>query len=100
MDYSQQYFGGVPGGGDADTFGGFFIFGDQKIAFNAMDAGNWMWGKAMNVLGFDYSTAQFGSEANEKFKDASGDQRAIRSGFHFKLTTTKASSGFTVTNGY
>lgn len=83
MDFGLRYLQGVAGGGENDLLGGFFIFGSQHKAYNAMDGGNWLWGHAMNKLGFDYSTAKFGSEANEWFRDSPGDQISIKSGFHY-----------------
>jgi RHS repeat-associated protein len=92
MDFGVSYLGGQPGGGDGDAYGGFFIFGNQRTAFNSMDGGNWLWGQGMSRLGFDYSSAQIGSQSNESFKDSKADQRAIRSGFHHKVGTTKSKS--------
>jgi RHS repeat-associated protein len=99
MDFGVRYFGGQPGGGDGDVHGGFFIIGNQRTAYNAMDGGNWLWGHAMNRLGFDYSSAQIGSQSNESFKDSKGDQKAIRSGFHHKVSTTK-NKPFVLKNAY
>ena len=98
MDFGVQYFNGVPGGGNSDLDKGFFIFGSHNKAYNAMDGGNWMWGQAMNRLGFSYSTAQFASEANEGFKDSAGDQKAIRTGFHYTTTISNVVP-FKLTNG-
>jgi hypothetical protein len=61
--------------------------------------GNWLWGHAMSRLGFDYSSAQIGSQSNESFKDSKGDQKAIRSGFHHKVSTTK-NKPFVLKNAY
>lgn len=99
MDFGVQYLGGQPGGGDGDAHGGFFIFGNQRTAHNAMDGGNWLWGHAMSRLGFDYSSAQIGSQSNESFKNPKGDQKAIRSGFHHKVSTTK-NKPFVLKNAY
>lgn len=92
MDFGIKYLGGKSGGGNNDTYGGFFIFGNQSIAYNAMDGGNWLWGQGMNRLGFDYSTAQFSSQANEWFKDPKGDQNAIVKGYHYIIKTNNAAA--------
>jgi len=92
MDFGIKYLGGKSGGKENDTYGGFFIFGNQPKAYNAMDAGNWLWGQGMKRLSFDYSTAQFSSQANEKFHDPKGDQRAIRKGFHYTVKSNKTST--------
>jgi hypothetical protein len=97
MDYGNRYLGGTPGGGQSDAEGGFFIMGRQPIAYNAMDGGNWLWGQAMKRLGFDYSSAKAGSEGNENFKDSQGDQRAIRTGFHYTVGSTQTKP-FVLTN--
>jgi len=92
MDFGPKYLGGQPGGGGNDTQGGFFLFGDQRLAYNAMDAGNWLWGQGMKRLGFDYSTAKFVSELNEGFKDSPEDQNAILKGYHYVVKTNNAIS--------
>lgn len=98
MDFGIRYLGGWAGGHGNDKKGGFFIMGNNgKVAYNAMDGGNWLWGQAMKRLGFDYSSAKIGSEGNENFKDAEADQRAIRSGYHFDINGNE-SKEFTNTN--
>lgn len=92
MDFGVKYLGGKSGGGEKDTYGGFFIFGNQRKAYNSMDGGNWLWGQGMKRMGFDYSTAKFSSQANEWFKDSKGDQRAIRKGFHYTVKTNKSAT--------
>jgi RHS repeat-associated protein len=93
MDFGIKYLGGKSGGGNNDNYGGFFIFGDQQHrAYNALDGGNWLWGQGMKRLGFDYSTSQFSSQANEGFKDTKGDQKAIVAGYHYIVKTNNAVS--------
>ena|GEM_PF-3220824 len=87
MDFGVQYLGGMP----YTEVGGFFIMGDQQKAYNAQDAGNWLWGNSMKRLGFDYSTAEFSSQVNEGFNDSEADQRAIRIGYHYNVKTKKSS---------
>jgi hypothetical protein len=100
MDFNYKYTlptkGIIPtsdNAADYDGRGGFMIFGSSKTAYNLNDAGQFLWGHAMNRLGFGYSNAKFGSEANEFFGDATGDQRAIRVGFHYSTGTQKAYPG-------
>ena len=64
-----------------------------KITYNNYDAGNFLWGMAMQKLGFDYGSVKVGSEVNGFFNskrqnyegygvtwkgDAVEDQKAIR----------------------
>ena len=97
MDFGILYLGGQSGGGEKDTYGGFFIFGDHPVAYNSMDGGNWLWGQGMKRLGFDYSSAQLASQANEKFKDSKADQRAIVTGYHYVVKANNAVT-FTLKN--
>ncbi|NQU32890.1 MAG: hypothetical protein HQ521_06615 [Bacteroidetes bacterium] len=90
MDFGLRDLGGSSGGGSSDTeTGGFFLFSDNSTAYNAMDAGNYLWGQSMKRLCFDYSSAQFGSQFNEWFSDPPADQRAIKSGFFHQVATSK-----------
>jgi len=43
----------------------------------------------MNRLGFEYHSAQAGSQINEKLTDSPADQRAIKSGFFHQVTAQK-----------
>lgn len=91
MDYSQRYFTHAFNVSfQEDGVGGFIIFGNSPQAYNLMDAGNFMWGQSMKNMGFYYSTAQLGSQFNENFHDASGDQRAIRAGYHYQINDNGA----------
>lgn len=89
------------GGGDVKSvegFGGFMLFGNHHTAFNLNDAGQFLWGQAMNRLGFDYSNAKIGSQSFARtFEfawDTSADQKAIREGFHYRpKLQTAASAG-------
>jgi hypothetical protein len=89
MDYGLKL-GGSPGGGGNEGHGNFILFESSSTAYNAMDAGNYLWGQAMKRLGFDYSTARTASQTNEKYKDSQADQRAIKSGFHHEVSTKHA----------
>jgi hypothetical protein len=100
MDFAVQYL--LPSVGitvndrDATSYdgqGGFFVFGSDPTAYNAFDGGNFLWGQGMQRLGFDYSSAQFGSQANEYFTDTATDQRAIQNGFNYNVTTSKSYPG-------
>jgi hypothetical protein len=46
-----------------------------------------MWGQSMKNLKFDYSTAEFHSQRNESFHDSKADQRAIRNGYHYNISS-------------
>ena len=76
--------------------GNFMFYLAGNTAYNPMDAGNFLWGVGMSMLGFDYATVKMGSEVNAFFNakfqnnqghgitwggDAPADQRAIRRGF-------------------
>ncbi len=91
MDFGMKYLGGSPGGGMSDLKGGFFLMGNQNFAYNAMDAGNWLWGHSMSIMGFDLTNTRESAQANEKWNDTEGDQNAIRRGFQYevKLKTIK-----------
>gem|GEM_PF-6703018 len=84
MDFTSQYLGGSA----PETIGGFYIFGDEKRAYNTSDAGNFLWGHAMKRLGFDIPATQGGGHLYEilwhERKDAPGDQRAIKAGHSYK----------------
>ena len=79
-----------------DNVGGFMLF-DNDNAYNLNDAGQFLWGQAMNRLGFEYSSAKIGSETfarGYEFEwDSQADQRAIRQGFFYKTKLKKASAG-------
>lgn len=91
MDYSQRYFRHAFNVGfHEDGVGGFIIFGNSPQAYNLMDAGNFMWGQSMKNMGFYYTTAQFGSQYNENFHDAAGDQKAIKAGYFYQINTNRA----------
>ena len=51
---------------------------EMGTAYNFMDAGNWLWGNAMNRLGFSHNSAAYWSKCN----DPDADQRAIFRGWH------------------
>ncbi len=89
MDYGVKL-GGSPGGGNNDSRGDFYLFESSSTAYNAMDAGNYLWGHAMKRLGFSYSSAKTGSQTNEMGKDSDADQRAIKSGFFHEVSTKHA----------
>ncbi|QHS62868.1 DUF6443 domain-containing protein [Chitinophaga agri] len=78
----------------ADGLGGFVIFaGRPYVAYNLNDGGQFLWGHAMRRLGFSYSSAKFGSQANELFRDTKADQTAISTGFHYHVKTDKREAG-------
>jgi RHS repeat-associated protein len=66
--------------------GGFYIFPSQLLAYNAMDAGNFLWGRGMSELGFWYWDVVAGSELHSLLVnngwDSPYDQAAIKAGFY------------------
>jgi hypothetical protein len=91
MDYSQYYLRGAYNLGFAqDGEGGFVLFGNETNAYNIMDAGNYMWGQSMKNLGHSYSTAEWASQRNENGNDPPADQRAIRNGYNYNITSKRA----------
>ena len=63
--------------------GPIFIMGDQKKAYNLFDAGNWLWGNAVNRLGGSSMDAKDWSLWNDP-NDSPADQRAIQNGWFYK----------------
>ena len=75
------------------------LFVVDGVAYNDFDAGNYLWGVAMNRLGFSYEFSRIGSELNGFFNgksqnggfgitlvgDSPRDQKAIRNGFKGKF---------------
>ena len=58
-----------------------FIFTEQSnTAYNWLDAGNWMWGNAVNRIGGTREDAQSWSRSYNK-NDSDADWRAILSGW-------------------
>ena len=87
MDFPVVYLGGNPSVKGNDYIGGFFIFGDItgfSVAYNAMDGGQFLWGNAMQRLGFSRNVTRFASDANESFKDSTADRIAIGQGYDYK----------------
>lgn len=63
--------------------GPFFIPGSSSIAYNHMDAGNWLWGNANNRLGNSvFKAKQLATMFNTKDSDA--DIRAIIAGWLYQ----------------
>ncbi len=100
MDYPAAYMlplMGVPIGSDNitqfDGQFGFFIFENNKVAYNIFDSGQFLWGQAMKRLGFSYASTWFGSNMNEIFSgfDSEADQQAIKAGFNYNVSTSKSS---------
>ncbi len=91
MDYSQYYFRRAFNLGFAqDGEGGFVLFGNETNAYNILDAGNYLWGQSMKNLGHSYSTAEWASQRNENGNDPPADQRAIRNGYLYTMTSKRA----------
>jgi len=58
----------------------------KNTAYNCLDAGNYMWGMGMSVLGYSYDEAVIGSQILAFVKDhnldSPKDQKAIYNGYH------------------
>ena len=63
--------------------GPIFIMGDQKKAYNMFDAGNFLWGNAVNRLGGSSVDAKSWSLWNDP-NDSQADQRAIQNGWFYQ----------------
>jgi hypothetical protein len=82
-----------------DTKGGFIIFpnaypGLKERAFNINDAGNWLWGQAMQRIGMDAENALWAADINSRIAgdgyDSDSDQSAIYEGWNTKVLTSEA----------
>ena len=78
---------------DGDTKGGFFVMGNSSsVAYNINDAGNYLWGQAMNRIGIGLGDAKIAAHVNSKGTgngwDSPADQRAIGQGYVYKVGTT------------
>jgi hypothetical protein len=91
MDFGNRYFKADP---TKDNTGGFIVFGSMNKAYNLLDGGNFLWGQGMKQLGFNVSTAKFGADANEYFRDTKTDQQAIDDGYHYNVVTNKKSDEY------
>lgn len=73
---------------------GLFIFGSNSTVYNALDAGNFLWGNAMKRLGFGITTAIWGSNYNNWMSydtlDSKADQNAIKAGFVYSPRTSSS----------
>lgn len=61
-------------------------------AYNIFDAGQFLWGKAMQRLGFSMGSALFYANLNEwsTLGDSIDDQQAIRWGYMYRISTDKS----------
>jgi hypothetical protein len=77
-----------------DNLSGFVWFVDQSTkAYNAHDAGNFLWGYTMHHLGFKLEKALSYANKNESGNDAGADQRAITEGFQMMIKSTWVQPG-------
>lgn len=94
MDFKERYLNKEleQGGLDYDDLNndqsGFIVL--DGTAYNTSDAGNFLWGQAMKVLGFSETTstlaAHYNNATNEDkpgILDSEGDQRAIKAGYNY-----------------
>jgi len=63
--------------------GPIFIISNQRTVYNLLDAGNWLWGNAINRTGGSYVLAKKWSTIFNS-KDSDADQRAIQMGWWFQ----------------
>ena len=84
-----------------DTKGGFIVFPDPDAAkgfmgraYNINDAGNWLWGQAMQRIGIAPENALWAADVNSRLTgdgpDSRADQRAIYEGWNTKVVTREA----------
>lgn len=79
----------------AGYFGGttsYFKFGTNSTLYNIYDAGQFIWGKASQMSGFNLSSILSGVNRYERFMgnqngDSPADTRAIINGFNYNLST-------------
>lgn len=70
--------------------GGFYLFPQYAKAYNAMDAGNFLWGRGMRELGFPYIIASTSAHIHALIADpgiqldSEFDQAAIKDGYYSK----------------
>ena len=95
FDYAvSQLWGGMGTGGEdiysvneADATPRLLVFNTEMIAYNIMDAGNWLWGYSGEKMGYSHGELVFGSNVhslifNEGWSlDSKSDQKAIKSGW-------------------
>jgi RHS repeat-associated protein len=92
MDFTwsllADMFGGVLGHWTREElnkdYGPFFIFEDSPRVYNFYDAGNFVWGNSMRILGFTYEFARWGSLKNDPY-DTTADQLAIFRGYYYNI---------------
>ncbi|WPO81512.1 RHS repeat-associated core domain-containing protein [Chryseobacterium sp. JJR-5R] len=80
----------IQGGGSAppDGAGGFIKFEGSNTLYNVYDAGNFMTGKAFQMIGAPLDVLKSGANASSKYisrqgPDTASDQRAITNGYNY-----------------
>lgn len=88
LDYAQEYFWEAFDIGsytEAENSPISILLPGNSEGFNIHDAGNFIWGHSMNILGFSETTSQAGAHWNNLRNngefDSSGDQDAIKKGY-------------------
>jgi hypothetical protein len=82
--------GNNPAGGTfpPDGYGGFIKFESSNTLYNIYDAGNFLTGKAFNLLDISLNKtldgANFNSRVTLNGPDSAADQRAITNGYNYK----------------
>ncbi|WP_042722329.1 RHS repeat domain-containing protein [Flavobacterium sp. B17] len=82
-----------PGGFAKDGTGGFISFEGTNSLYNIYDAGNFITGKALQMLGFSESEVLKGADLNSKITqqgpDTAADQRALKNGYNYNRVQWK-----------
>jgi RHS repeat-associated protein len=82
-----------PGGFAKDGTGGFVRFEGTNSLYNIYDAGNFITGKALQMLGFSESEVLKGADLNSKITqqgpDTPADQRALKNGYNYNRVQWK-----------
>jgi|GEM_PF-6052516 len=68
--------------------GPFYVFNGSSMTYNVMDAGNFLWGRSMRVLGISKSDMKTGEMYNDSH-DPITDQMAVLNGYNNNTEETK-----------
>lgn len=98
MSYASQKGGNYPpiqGGGSTppDDAGGFIRFEGTDSLYNIYDAGNFITGKALQLLNFSQSEVLKGADLNSRIggygPDTPADQNALKNGYNYNRVIWK-----------
>ena len=85
----------LSGGGatPTDGMGGFILFEGSQTLYNVYDAGNFMTGKAFQMVGYPLNTLKTGANISSILtgngRDTEADQRAIANGYNYNRVIWK-----------